>query len=743
MNLNNLKTGKRITLGFAAVLTIILTLSLLSYWSLVNVRSEAEDLSNDTIPCMRSILGIEAALNENLGLVQAHINATTEKASYAEHIAANIGKINQLVREYEATPMQAEDRAMFTTFTNARAVWVQTFKSVLALSQAGKTTEAVQMSQDKLLPAFKAVNETLDKLTTYNDVDLRKSIDHIQTAVSSGLKSLVIGLLAALFVGMVVSWLIVRSIVAPIQECVAFTGLLAQGDFSQAVPAALRQQGDEMGDLARAFHTMTDNLRKLLSEVNGGVETLAFSSADLSTVSKQTAAGVKSMSDKAITVAAAAEEASANTNSVAAGMEQAATNLSSVASATEEMSATIGEIAANSEKARVISEQASTQAQTVSTLMQQLGRAAQEIGKVTETITDISSQTNLLALNATIEAARAGAAGKGFAVVANEIKELARQTATATEDIKSKIAGVQNTAGSAITDIERIANVIRDVGNIVASIAAAIEEQATVTKDVAGNIAQASEGVRDSNERVAQTASVSKSMAEDIAGISAAVGDIRQGGEKVEASAAALAKLADDLREMMARFKTNEASRKSSQPTTPDRPHTHSAGNGGGPATAAKGYSPSSHAPGRPFIEWSEAYSVGVAAMDQHHKKLFDLINQLHAAMRAGKSRDVLGAALEELAKYVDYHFAAEEKLMKQHRCSGLADQIAAHSGLVEKVITLRQQFASGQQGLGSEVLTMLRDWLVNHIQRKDKACMSTVCEVAKARAIGQSLKPS
>ena len=233
----------------------------------------------------------------------------------------------------------------------------------------------------------------------------------------------------------------------------------------------------------------------------------------------------------------------------------AASNLSSVASATEEMSATIGEIAASSQKARAISAEATAQAQSISTLMRQLGQATRDIGKVTETITDISSQTNLLALNATIEAARAGAAGKGFAVVANEIKGLAQQTAAATEDIKARIADVQTSARSAITDIEKISGVISEVGSIVASIAAAIEEQATVTKDMACNIAQAAEGVKNSNERAAQTAIVSKSMAQDIAGISAAVGDIRQGGEQVNTSAAELAKLAEELKATVVQFK--------------------------------------------------------------------------------------------------------------------------------------------------------------------------------------------
>ena len=261
------------------------------------------------------------------------------------------------------------------------------------------------------------------------------------------------------------------------------------------------------------------------------------------------------MSEKAHGVAAAAEEASASTMSVASGMEQSSASLTSVASATEEMSATVGDIAANTARARATSEQATSKAVAISEQMQKLGRAAQEIGQVTETITNISAQTNLLALNATIEAARAGAAGKGFAVVANEIKELAKQTAEATEDIKARIAGVQNSAGLAITDIGEITAVIKEVGGIVSSIAAAIEEQAAVTRDVAGNIAQASAGVRDANTHIAQTSEVSKSIARDIAGVNGDVADIRRGGEQVQISAVELSHLADQLKTQVSQFR--------------------------------------------------------------------------------------------------------------------------------------------------------------------------------------------
>jgi methyl-accepting chemotaxis protein len=200
-------------------------------------------------------------------------------------------------------------------------------------------------------------------------------------------------------------------------------------------------------------------------------------------------------------------------------------------------------------------EQAAQQVDQFSVVMKDLGHSAQEIGKVTESITSISSQTNLLALNATIEAARAGAAGKGFAVVASEIKELAQQTAAATSEIKEKIATIQGSTAGAVADIDKIVQVIRDVNEIVMSIAAAIQEQATVTQDIAGNIAQASSGVRDANTRVAQTSAVTDSMAKEINDVSLSVGQMASASTQVQTSALELSQLAEQLSQMVSKFK--------------------------------------------------------------------------------------------------------------------------------------------------------------------------------------------
>jgi len=365
----------------------------------------------------------------------------------------------------------------------------------------------------------------------------------------------IMGLITILLISIAAYLVLTRIVSLPLGRITQRLDVLASGDFTVPVDTADLARTDEIGQAAGALDKLKTQLAVIIRDMSDHSQVLASSATELSAVSAQAGDSVRTMSERTTTVAAAAEESSANTSSVAAAMEQASANLLSVAGATEEMSATIGEIAANSEKARVISNEAGLQATSVSALMRQLGQAAHEIGKVTETITNISSQTNLLALNATIEAARAGAAGKGFAVVANEIKELAKQTAAATEDIKTKINGVQTSAVGAIGDIEKITSVISEVGYIVSSIATAIEQQSAVTRDVAGNVAQASAGVREANERVAQTAAVSKSMAMDIAGVDAAAGDIRSGGEQIMVSATELSKLAERLKELVGQFK--------------------------------------------------------------------------------------------------------------------------------------------------------------------------------------------
>ncbi len=208
-----------------------------------------------------------------------------------------------------------------------------------------------------------------------------------------------------------------------------------------------------------------------------------------------------------------------------------------------------------SEIARGIAESAVNQAKSTSAKMAELEKSAKKIGQVTETITEISEQTNLLALNATIEAARAGEAGKGFAVVANEIKELARQTAAATVDIKNQIGDMQSNTNATIGDISRISEVIFEINTVINAIATAVEEQSAATTEIAGNITQASQGIAEVNENMAQSTIVVSDITHDISDINQQSEQVGSGSGQVQNQAQELAKLAKQLEQLMAQFK--------------------------------------------------------------------------------------------------------------------------------------------------------------------------------------------
>ena len=228
---------------------------------------------------------------------------------------------------------------------------------------------------------------------------------------------------------------------------------------------------------------------------------------------------------------------------------------SMVTNSASQMQSTLGGVAINCERARTISGDAATQVDTASQRVKLLGNAARQISKVTEVITEIAAQTNLLALNATIEAARAGKAGKGFAVVAGEIKSLAGQTSQATDDIKEKIAGIQNSTDDTVQDVTKISEVISEVNEIVITIAAAIEEQSASATEVAQNIEQASKGIGEVNENVAQSSQVSSEIAKDISRVNLVAEDMSKRSTQMNHSAMDLTNLSSKLRDMVSIFK--------------------------------------------------------------------------------------------------------------------------------------------------------------------------------------------
>ncbi len=387
------------------------------------------------------------------------------------------------------------------------------------------------------------------------DAEVRKQSSELKSSLNrtrnqAFMVSLAIG---AIIVALLI-WLIRILIGRPLAQTIAMVKEVAEGD-GDLTKRLADDRRDELGELAAGVNMFIENLQKMLRRMVRGFERLSQAATDLDSLASQQAAGADNTAGKANNVATAAEEMSSNMGTVAAAMEQASTNVSTVASGTEQMSATIGEIAKNSDQAKMITDQAVAQGETAASRIDELGHAAQEIGQVTETINAISSQTNLLALNATIEAARAGEAGKGFAVVANEIKDLAQQTATATDEIAARIRGIQDSTGATVTEINEIARINKELDNIVSTISTAVDEQASTTREIAENIAQASSGLGEVNENISQTSEVSGTIAQEIAEVNEAAGEMSNASAQVRQSAEDLKQLSVELNGLMSRFK--------------------------------------------------------------------------------------------------------------------------------------------------------------------------------------------
>ena len=296
-----------------------------------------------------------------------------------------------------------------------------------------------------------------------------------------------------------------------------------KGDLTREVTVRGTDAIGQMGEGLAAFLT---DLRNSVSAIAHNAQALANSAEELTSVSQQMSAN--------------AEETSAQANVVSAAAEQVSKNVQTVATGADEMGTSIREIAKNaSEAAKVATTAVKVAAETNATVAK-LGDSSCEIGKVIKVITSIAQQTNLLALNATIEAARAGEAGKGFAVVANEVKELAKETAKATEDISQKIETIQADTTGAVNAIQEISGIINRINDISTTIASAVEEQTATTGEITRNVGEAARG---SNE-----------IAQNIIGVAQAAQSTTAGANDTQSAAGELARMASELQSLVQRF---------------------------------------------------------------------------------------------------------------------------------------------------------------------------------------------
>ena len=574
MSIVNVSLRLRMILAIAAL--VVALVSGMSWLSVHAQREALAKLSRDTSTMTGSAAGQQASalkgvLDEQIGASQA---ALQTKAQSLAALVANLAPTALLTFDTNALSSlcqqaSADRDVEECTISDAQGKQLATFhKPGGDANEASRVTAPIEQNGQKLglvvlsvslvsvkqqegniKRGYSALQATMEKVYGGMEAGVEaqsrsQGKQAVDLALKTGAGALVLGLICALWIS--------NSVVGPLRLTVRTLEKIAEGDLTQRLAVRSR---DEIGQMARALNHTLEKMKSAVQAIKCGAERVASSSGDLSGAAGQMSGSSRQASDRAHAVAAAAEELTANTKSVAQGMQDATTNLTCIASSTEQMTATVNEIAGNSEQARQVTEEAVEQAARISEKMIQFGQSTREIGKITETIAKISSQTNLLALNATIEAARAGAAGKGFAVVASAINELARQTAAAAGDIRTRVSGVQTSTAESIAEIEKVSHVIQDVSSIVTSIATAIEQQAAVSKDMACNIAEASAGVGNANSRVSEASLATQEIATATVSVDRAASQMANSIEQVNESASALSHVAEQLQSTVAWFR--------------------------------------------------------------------------------------------------------------------------------------------------------------------------------------------
>ncbi len=534
IRLGDLKYKSKLTLLTAVFVLgfLLLTAGALTTINLIKVNGpvyteivQGKDVVADILPPPLYIVEAEKLANEML---------MEAKRAKREQLVAEFRQKKQEYDErhaYWSAKLKAgplKDQLLIKAAQPALAFFVVAEQEFLPLVLQGKLAQAALVSKSALKPKFEehraAIVETAKLADALNN-GIEQSAAQIILVRTRLLLTLGLLLLCA---AVLLSVLIGRGILRPLTKAKQVLAVVAQKDLR---PRLELDTKDEMGQMGGTLNQALDSMQNVLRSLSQHSLILANAAKELTAHDQQLNHNLDNTSAQALVVSAAAEEVSSNVQTVAA--------------ATEEMTASIKEIARNVTEASSITSAAVAAAETTNAMVSRLGVSSTEIGQVLKVITSIAEQTNLLALNATIEAARAGEAGKGFAVVANEVKDLAKETAKATEEIGRKISGIQTDTTEAITAIKQINAIIRQISEIQTAIAGAIEEQTVTTNEISRNIFEAARG--------------SSEIANNIHSVAHAAQTVRSGVTDSQAATNELSRMAQELQQLIGQFKFEAA----------------------------------------------------------------------------------------------------------------------------------------------------------------------------------------
>ncbi len=553
-----LTLGRKLGLGFGVILALMVFSAVMNYLKLAGIKQSQDATVELRFPAIEIARELQRDLNYSQVKGRQAILAGTDPVRWKEakkafdgawsSIDKDVAQLDELAPKWEQTNRdQLNDIKQHLPWLRA------TEEAALHHATSGGSDAVIRAGNenaDLVTPANIAVKKSLDGLAESLVKLLARNKEELHAANRSLNVAMAVTVFVALAIGVSVAIFLSRAIAGATQALLVQTEAIAAGDLTRD-DLKVRSK-DELGDLTSAINKMSGSLKRMILAITENAVRVASASEELNTTSQQ--------------ITANSEETSAQADVVSKAAQAVSQNLQTVATGAEEMGASIKEIAKNATEAAKVATAAVKVAETTTTTVSKLGDSSTEIGQVIKVITSIAQQTNLLALNATIEAARAGEAGKGFAVVANEVKELAKETAKATEDISRKIEAIQTDTKAAVDAIATISGVIHQINDISSTIATAVEEQNATTNEMSRNVSEAAQG--------------SGEITSNIGGVAEAAQGTTRGATDTQKASQQLVETSAELRRLVEQFRINagENGRGSGAAATPGQSRAAHAG---------------------------------------------------------------------------------------------------------------------------------------------------------------------